>query len=88
MSTQPFSVKDIFSTTLRDHDILVNGWVRSVRKSKNCSFVILNDGSSFESLQIVADSELENFSEVSQLLIGSSIKVEGKIVDSAGKQPV
>lgn len=39
---------------------LLQGWVRSVRPQKKNLFLHLNDGSSSQSLQIVAGSELNN----------------------------
>jgi len=63
------------------------GWVRSRRDSKaGLSFIILNDGSCFNSLQVIAKNTLENYnSVVKALATGSSIAVRGTIVESKGK---
>lgn len=75
--------------SLIDTEITVEGWIRTERSSKNFGFIELNDGSSFKSLQIVFESDLENFDEVSKFTISSSIKVKGKLVESPGaKQAV
>lgn len=66
----------------------VSGWIRSVRASNNFGFVILNDGSAFNSLQVVINSELDNFNEISKLNVGSAIVVEGQLVLTPdAKQP-
>ncbi len=66
---------------------IVEGWVRSLRtSSKGFGFIVLYDGSSFQTLQIVFDNTLANFEEVSKLTIGSSVKIEGEIVESPGEK--
>ncbi len=68
--------------------IQVGGWVKSVRDSKTFGFVVLNDGTYFEPLQIVYHDTLENFSAVSKLNVGSAIIVEGELVATPqAKQP-
>ncbi|NXE94570.1 SYNM protein, partial [Menura novaehollandiae] len=54
------------------------GWVRSVRSQKEVLFLHINDGSSLESLQVVADPSLEN----RDLTFGSAVEVQGKLVKS------
>ena len=69
-------------------DIKVGGWVRSVRDSKTFGFIVLNDGSSFNTLQVVYHDKMPNFAEVSKLNMGSSIIVSGKLVATPeAKQP-
>ncbi len=68
--------------------VTVPGWVRTVRDSKTFGFIELNDGSFFKNLQVVFDDTLENFKEVSKLSVGSSILVEGELVETPNaKQP-
>lgn len=68
--------------------IKVGGWVRSVRDSKTFGFIVLHDGTFFETLQIVYHENLENFSEVSRLNVGSAIIAEGELVATPeAKQP-
>ncbi|XP_039386930.1 probable asparagine--tRNA ligase, mitochondrial isoform X3 [Mauremys reevesii] len=59
-------------------DIKVQGWVRSVRSQKQVLFLHINDGSSLESLQVVADPSLEH----RDLTFGSAVEVQGKLVKS------
>ena len=50
-----------------DKEISVGGWVRSVRGSKTFGFIVVNDGTFFEPLQVVYGDHLENFAEISKL---------------------
>ncbi|NWS45850.1 SYNM protein, partial [Probosciger aterrimus] len=61
--------------------VKVQGWVRSVRSQKEVLFLHINDGSSLESLQIIADPSLEN----RDLTFGSAVEVQGKLVKSPHK---
>lgn len=67
----------------------VNGWVRTLRISKNFGFIELNDGSYFKNLQIVIEADgLENFAEVSKLNVGAALRVKGTLVlTPEAKQP-
>ena len=56
-----------------DKEIQIGGWVRSVRGSKAFGFVVVSDGSYFETLQIVYHDTLENFSDISKLNVGAAI---------------
>jgi asparaginyl-tRNA synthetase len=80
------SVKNIFEDLKKylNNEVCVEGWVRTVRISKNFGFIELNDGSFLKSVQIVFDDNLKNFEEVTRLTIGSSISVRGIIVESPG----
>jgi len=72
-----------------DKEVRVSGWVRTVRTSKVFGFIELNDGTFFKNLQIVfEDGILPNFNEVAKLNVGSSISVEGTLVETPNaKQP-
>ena len=75
--------------TQKDIDtiITIKGWIKSIRSSKNFSFVALNDGSCFGSLQIVIDANIDDYEKItSQLSTGASISATGKIVKSPGKE--
>ena len=66
-------------------EILVQGWVRTRRDSKDFSFIELNDGSCLRNLQIIAKSTLANYTAVQHLITGASIAVKGELVASQGK---
>ncbi|HZJ82438.1 MAG TPA: asparagine--tRNA ligase [Clostridia bacterium] len=83
-------VKEIYKDpeSFGDKTIILAGWVRTVRASKNFGFIELNDGSFFKNIQIVYDEGLENFKDISKFNVGSSISVEGKLELTPGsKQP-
>jgi asparaginyl-tRNA synthetase len=68
--------------------VQVGGWVRSIRDSKTFGFVVMNDGTYFETLQIVYHDTLENFAAISKLNVGSAIIVKGELVATPdAKQP-
>ncbi len=69
-------------------EISVGGWVRSVRDSKTFGFVVVSDGTFFETLQVVYHDTMANFAEVSKLNVGSAIIVKGTLVATpTAKQP-
>lgn len=64
-----------------DTDVTVCGWVRTSRDSKNVAFLEVNDGTCLKHLQIVLDKA--QLPDVSAFMpIGTSVKVEGKLVKS------
>ena len=71
-----------------DKKVTVGGWVRSVRGSKAFGFIVLHDGTFFETLQIVFHDTMDNFAEVAKLNVGAAIIVEGTLVATPeAKQP-
>ncbi|MGD9761124.1 MAG: asparagine--tRNA ligase [Candidatus Izemoplasmatales bacterium] len=65
----------------KDKEVEINGWVRNNRSQKEFGFIDLNDGTVFETVQVVYEAAvLENFKEVSKFRVGSSINVKGKLV--------
>ena len=64
--------------------IIIEGWIKTSRGSKNFGFIELNDGSSFDTLQVVYDDKLENFSEINKYPISSSLRIKGEVVESPG----
>ena len=68
--------------------ISVGGWVRSIRDSKTFGFIVLHDGTFFETLQIVYNDTMDNFAQVSKLNVGSAVIVTGELVATPqAKQP-
>ena len=71
-----------------NQEVTVGGWVRSVRGSKAFGFIVLHDGTYFETLQIVYHDTMENFAEISKLNVGAAIIVKGILVPTPeAKQP-
>ena len=85
------SVKSLYRESEKyiDSNIVVAGWVRTIRDSKAFGFIELNDGTFFKNLQVVfEDEKLDNFKQIAKLPVGSAIVVQGKLVETPGaKQP-
>ncbi len=84
------TVRDLFrhKEEYYDKKVTVGGWVRSIRDSKSFGFLILNDGSFFESLQVVYHEGMENFTEISKLNVGAAVIVTGTLMATPeAKQP-
>ncbi len=84
------TVKELYKDTdsYIDGKVSVGGWVRSIRDSKTFGFLVLNDGSFFNTLQIVYSDQLSNFKEISSLNVGASVIVRGVLVATPqAKQP-
>ena len=62
--------------------VTLEGWIKNHRKQKEFGFISFSDGTFFTQVQIVYDNKLENFEEIQKLHVGSSIRVEGKVVES------
>lgn len=79
-------VKTLYRETEKylDQEVELSGWVRKIRSQKNFGFIELNDGSFFKGVQIVFDTNLPNFDEISRLSISSSVIVKGVVVKSQG----
>ncbi len=67
-----------------DKEVEISGWVKKIRVQKNFGFLEINDGSFFKGIQVVFDTNLDNFDEISRLSIISSVKVCGKLIKSQG----
>ena len=66
-------------------EVILSGWLKKIRAQKNFGFIELNDGSFFKGVQVVFDTNLPNFEEISKASISSSLIIKGKIVASQGK---
>ena len=69
-------------------EVSIGGWVRSVRASKAFGFIVVSDGTYFETLQVVYHDNMANFAEISKLNVGAAIIVKGTLVATPeAKQP-
>ena len=84
-------IKELFRKTdiYKGCEILVEGWIRTLRDQKSFGFIELNDGTFFKNLQVVfEDGVLENFKEIAKLPIATAVRVRGELVETPGaKQP-
>ena len=85
VALSPISIKNALQSTAPISAILVRGWVRTRRDSKDFSFIELNDGSCLRNLQVIARNTLSNYGAVERLNTGASIAVRGALVESQGK---
>ena len=78
-------IADILKRGSADGEVLVQGWVKTRRSSKNVSFIQVNDGSTLKDLQVVVDGSLPGHELVESLSTGCSVSVTGSLVESPGK---
>ena len=84
------SVREIFRNKEEylGKEIEIGGWVRSIRDSKTFGFIVLNDGTFFEPIQVVYNDTMDNFAQVSKLNVGAALIVKGTLVATPqAKQP-
>ena len=84
MPAQFVSVKQAFDLSVGS-EITLRGWVRSRRDSKGITFIELNDGSRFKSMQLVVDAGVVPDETLRQVTTGSSIAATGALVESPAK---
>ena len=84
MAGQFVSVKQALNSPV-GNEITLRGWVRSRRDSKGITFIELNDGSRFKSMQLVVDVGAIAEDTLKQITTGSSIEATGVLVDSPAK---
>ncbi len=83
-------IRELFQNTEKylNKEVSVGGWIRSIRDSKTFGFIVLNDGTYFQPIQIVYNSEMENFTQISKMNIGAALIVTGTLVATPNaKQP-
>ncbi|WP_026462186.1 asparagine--tRNA ligase [Adhaeribacter aquaticus] len=78
-------VADVLAATDLDKQVLVKGWVRTKRGNKFVSFIALNDGSTINNIQVVADAEKFSEESLKDVTTGACIAVTGTLVASQGK---
>jgi len=78
-------IKTLLTEGIEKDDVMILGWVRTKRVSKNVAFLEINDGSGLKNLQIVIEAEdIEKF-KLTAINTGASVKVIGKLIKSLGK---
>ena len=75
----------------KDYDgkvVTIGGWVRSIRDSKTFGFMVVNDGTFFEPVQVVYADKLDDFETICKLKVGAAVIVTGQVkVTPEMKQP-
>lgn len=78
-------IKTLLTSGAVGETVLVKGWVRTKRESKNVVFVALNDGSIINNLQVVLNPSLFDDNIFPKISTGSCISASGKLVESQGQ---
>ena len=84
------NIRDIFRNREKyvNTEVTIGGWVRSNRSSKNFGFLVINDGTFFEPIQVVYSDALANFAEIEKTNVGAALIVKGQLVPTPeAKQP-
>ncbi|MCR5267092.1 MAG: asparagine--tRNA ligase [Lachnospiraceae bacterium] len=75
------NIRDLFRETEKyaGKEVSVGGWLRSKRDSKTFGFLVINDGTFFEPLQVVYSDKLDNFADISKSNVGAALIVKGTL---------
>ena len=87
---QLVSIKSLFRnlSEYEGKEVTIGGWLRSKRDSKTFGFLVVNDGTFFEPMQVVYSDALVNFADISKLNVGSALVVTGVVTPTPqAKQP-
>jgi asparaginyl-tRNA synthetase len=77
-------VKQLYEDNFIGKEVTLEGWIRNHRKQKEFGFIDFFDGTCFKSIQIVYESDLEDFDTVQKYRVGSGVIVDGIVVESPG----
>ena len=84
------NIRELFRSQQQfaDKEVTIGGWVRSNRKSKAFGFIVMNDGTFFEPVQVVYGDGLANFEEIGKINVGAALVITGTFVATPdAKQP-
>ncbi len=84
------TIRELFRETEKfiDKKVTVCGWIRNIRDSKTFGFIMINDGTFFEPLQVVYHDTMENFAQISHCNVGAALIIQGTLVATPeAKQP-
>ncbi|MBF0100035.1 MAG: asparagine--tRNA ligase [Desulfobacterales bacterium] len=83
---QRSKIDALLSSTTSQTKVMITGWLKTRRISKECCFLEMNDGSCLANIQVVVDPNLDNYSMVSKVTNGSALVIQGDLVPSKGKE--
>lgn len=83
-----YLLKDVFKS---ENDFIgkkieIGGWIKNSRFNNNIGFIEINDGTTFKNVQVVVESSISNFTDISKLFLSTAIIVKGKVVESQGSK--
>ena len=78
------NIRELFRSTQQyiNQQVTIGGWVRSNRKSKAFGFIVVNDGTFFEPVQVVYGDGLSNFDEIGKVNVGAALIITGTLVET------
>jgi len=83
--TGRIKINELLASEEAHSSVVLKGWIRTLRESKEFSFIEVNDGSCLANIQVIVDNVLSNYSQIVKLTTGASISVQGELVESLGK---
>ena len=81
---QRIKIHQLLKSKTPIEQVLLKGWVRTRRDSKDFSFIEINDGSSLKNMQVIADAALKNYTDIKKLTTGSAVAIAGRMLESKG----
>ena len=78
-------VADMLLSEAEVASLVVKGWVRTKRESKEFVFLEINDGSCLKNLQAIVDTGAEGFDQLERVNTGAAVSLEGALVESPGQ---
>lgn len=83
--TNRSKIIDLLNAQEAAASVVLKGWIRTLRESKDFSFIEMNDGSCLTNIQVIVDNVLDNYASIVKLTTGAAISVNGELVESPGK---
>ncbi|HRZ41431.1 MAG TPA: asparagine--tRNA ligase [Bacteroidales bacterium] len=84
MRKERIKIRELLAGGVPGQQVVLGGWVRTKRISKNVAFIALNDGSTLQNLQVVVNPELVDLSVLDEVYTGASLRIDGRVVASPG----
>ena len=78
-------IKELLENPIVNKDYVTCGWVRTKRAGKNIAFIMLNDGSCLQDLQVIIDNQDLLIKNIDNVTTGASIRILGKLIKSEGQ---
>ena len=81
-------IKEILEQGILNSTVVVRGWVRTKRQSKNVTFINLSDGTTIHTIQAVVESESISTEVMAKVQTGACLEIHGTLIASQGSQKV